>query len=85
MPAKVEEVYSFCHCGTVQRGEEKDAKKKKRGGAEGFFATSQISSSFTQSELAKSAHNTRGEGEEGKSSSNRNYQPYVITSHTKMH
>lgn len=42
----------------MQRGEEKDAKK----GAEGLFATSQIASSFTQSEPEKSAQNTRGGG-----------------------
>lgn len=36
--------------------------QKKKKGAEGFFATSQIASSFTQTEPAKSAHNTRGEG-----------------------
>lgn len=83
VPAKVEEVYSFCHLRSSAKGREKDAKK----GAEGLFATSQIASSFTQSEPEKSAQHARGRGaeEEGKSNSNRNYQPYVIISRTKMH
>lgn len=60
MPAKLEEVYSFCHLRSSAKGRGEGCKKKK--GAEGLFATSQIASSFTQSEPAKSAHNTRGEG-----------------------
>lgn len=56
MPAKVEEVYSFCHLRSSAKGREKDAKK----GAEGLFATSQIASSFSQSEPEKSAQNTQG-------------------------
>lgn len=83
MPAKLEEVYSFCHLRSSAKGRGEGCKKKGGGGALCNFANRQFIHSKRTSEI-RTQHKGGG-GEEGKSSSNRNDQPYVITSRTKMH
>lgn len=79
MPAKVEEVYSFCHLQSSAK-REGDAKKGAEGALRNFANRQFIHSKRARE---KSTQNTRGEEEE-KFSSKRNYRPYVIISHTHV-
>lgn len=83
MPAKLEEVYSFCHLRSSAKGRGEGCKKK-RGRRGSLQLRKSPVHSLKANQRNPTQHKGRG-GEEGKSSSNRNDQPYVITSRTKMH